>query len=81
MNDPHGLLKPLIDVHMRIRDAVLAATERQQLDELAHVLATEKAQWHRLHVERDLGDALLEFLAGAEVEGHSLPAPVVDEDP
>jgi fructose-1,6-bisphosphatase/inositol monophosphatase family enzyme len=37
MTDVQTLLKPLLTIHNRIRDAVVAATERQGFDELAHV--------------------------------------------
>src|SRR4051812_1679215 len=35
--DPRILLQSLLTIHSKIRDAVLAATERQRLDELANV--------------------------------------------
>jgi fructose-1,6-bisphosphatase/inositol monophosphatase family enzyme len=37
MRDPHPLLEPILEWHGRVRDAVVAATERQQVDALAAV--------------------------------------------
>ena len=37
MRDAHALLKPLLDLHSRIREGVVAATERQSIEALAHV--------------------------------------------
>ena len=37
MRDPHPLLEPILEWHGRVRDAVVAATARQQIDALAAV--------------------------------------------
>ena len=37
MSDPHPLLQPLLDLHNRVRDEVVAATERRSVEALAAV--------------------------------------------
>lgn len=37
MPDPHALLDPVLDLHRRVRDDVVAATERQSMEALASV--------------------------------------------
>ena len=37
MTDPRTLLAPILELHDRVRDAVVAATERQAVDALAAV--------------------------------------------
>jgi fructose-1,6-bisphosphatase/inositol monophosphatase family enzyme len=37
MSDPRPLLEPLLDLHARVRDEIVAATERQQIEALARV--------------------------------------------
>src|SRR4030095_15113696 len=43
-------------------------------------LLVEEAMRHGLELDRDLRDALRQALAGAQVERHSAPAPVVDRE-
>src|SRR3546814_5263898 len=47
--------------------------------ELARADAREDIVRHRLELDQHFGLALRHPLAGAQVEGHALPAPIVDE--
>ena len=37
MRDPHALIEPILDLHARVRDEVVAATEQQHVEALAEV--------------------------------------------
>ena len=37
MREPRALLEPLLELHAGVRDEIIAATERRQIDDLAAI--------------------------------------------
>jgi fructose-1,6-bisphosphatase/inositol monophosphatase family enzyme len=58
-----GLIQPLRQLHHRVRDAVVAATERQRLDELANIRRDEEGDTIYA-IDAVSEDMLLEFFEG-----------------
>ena len=77
-----NLIQPLRQLHDRVRDAVVAATERQRLDELANIRRDEEGDTiYAIDVVSE--DMLLEFFEGLSRDhsfvliAEGLPGPMV----
>ena len=77
-----NLIQPLRQLHNRVRDAVVAATERQRLDELANIRRDEEGDTiYAIDVVSE--DMLLEFFEGLSRDhsfvliAEGLPGPMV----
>jgi fructose-1,6-bisphosphatase/inositol monophosphatase family enzyme len=69
MRDPRALLAPLLEWHGRVRDAVVAATERQAVDELAIVDRDDESD--TIYAIDVVSEAVIERLATALGREHS----------
>ena len=69
MRDPRPLLQPLLELHARVRDAVVAATERQQIETLAAVDRDEPGD--TIYAIDVAGEAVVAEFAVALARDHS----------
>jgi fructose-1,6-bisphosphatase/inositol monophosphatase family enzyme len=65
----HVLLEPLLDLHQRLRDDIVAATGRQQIDSLAAVAREEAAD--TIYAIDVVGEAVIERFAQTLGRDHS----------
>ena len=69
MTGAHVLLEPLLDLHQRLRDDIVAATVRQQIDSLAAVAREEAAD--TIYAIDVVGEAVIERFAQTLGRDHS----------
>jgi fructose-1,6-bisphosphatase/inositol monophosphatase family enzyme len=69
MRDPRVLLEPVLDLHARVRDGVVAATERQEIDSLAAVDRDEPGD--TIYAIDVVGEAVVTEFADAIAREHS----------
>jgi len=69
MRDPRALLAPLLEWHSRVRDVVVAATERQAVDVLA--LVNRDDEGDTIYAIDVISEAVIERLAAALGREHS----------
>ncbi|HEY7191173.1 MAG TPA: hypothetical protein VH436_31695 [Vicinamibacterales bacterium] len=69
MRDPRALLAPLVEWHVRVRDAVVAATERQAVDALAAVDRDDEGD--TIYAIDVISETVIERLATALGREHS----------
>src|SRR5687768_6232245 len=65
----HALLEPLLALHQRLRDDIVAATERQHVDRLAAVSREEAAD--TIYAIDVVGEAVIERFAETLARDHS----------
>ena len=69
MTAAHALLEPLLDLHQRLRNDIVAATGRQQIDSLAAVAREEAAD--TIYAIDVVGEAVIERFAETLAGDHS----------
>ena len=69
MTAAHALLEPLLALHQRLRDDIVAATERQHVDSLAAVSREEAAD--TIYAIDVVGEAVIERFAETLARDHS----------